>query len=161
MAGESKKKAVKSTETSFSFARLFSRRERFKDAEELENRLNEYFSLCEKLQAPVTYTGLMLSLGLSDKSSLSGLRYHSEYGDMIRTAISIVEGYYEARLSGNNAVGAIFALKNFGWSDRTDIAISDADPNKVALKESQLAVLNAGRAAFKELMESASNSNQD
>jgi len=33
----------------------------------------------------------------------------------------LVEAEYERRLHGNNVAGAIFALKNHGWSDKHEL----------------------------------------
>ena len=76
------------------------------------------------------------------------LRHHQEYGELVSAAIASVEFFYESKLSEGKPVGAIFALKNFGWSDRTDVAIADSDPQKIAMKEAQLAVLNTARKAM-------------
>ena len=127
---------------------IYARRERFKDKEELEERIDLFYDMCDSLGVPVTYTGLMLMLGLNNKNQLSGLRYHPEYGELICSAIATVEFFYETKLSEGKPVGAIFALKNFGWSDRTDVAIADTDPQKISEKEAQLAVLNAVRKSM-------------
>ncbi len=126
---------------------MYSRRPRFQDKEELKERIDLFYDMCECLNIPVTYTGLMLVLGLN-KNQLSVLRYHPEYGELVSAAIASVEFFYESKLSEGKPVGAIFALKNFGWSDRTDVAIADSDPQKVAMKEAQLAVLNTARKAM-------------
>lgn len=127
---------------------MYIKRDKFKDKEELQDRIDLFYDMCECLSMPVTYTGLMLVLGLNNKNQLSALRYHEEYGEIVRSAIASVEFFYEAKLSEGKPVGAIFALKNFGWSDRTDVAIADTDPHKVSLREAQLAVLNAVRKSL-------------
>lgn len=133
---------------------MYSRRPKFQDKEELEDRIDLFYDMCECLNMPVTYTGLMLVLGLNNKNQLSSLRYHQEYGELVSAAIASVEFFYESKLSEGKPVGAIFALKNFGWSDRTDVAIADSDPQKVAMKEAQLAVLNTARKAMQAVAES-------
>ena len=127
---------------------IYTKREKFKDKEELQERIDLFYDMCNDLRVPITYTGLMLVLGLNNKNQLSGLRYHEEYGEIVRSAIASVEFFYETQLSGGKPVGAIFALKNFGWSDRTDVAIADTDPHKVSVREAQLAVLNAVRKSL-------------
>lgn len=126
---------------------LYKRRERFKTLSDLRSRVDEFFSLCAKLRVPVTYTGLMLVLGLNHKSELSALRHHEEFGADIRQAIGAVEFFYESQLASPKPFGAIFALKNFGWSDRAEVAVTEVDPQKVLMKEAQLAILNQARKA--------------
>lgn len=124
---------------------IYARRDKFSGMDELKDRIDTYFDMCDCVGVSVTYTGLMLALGLSDKSQLSSLRYDSDYGDIVKGAISAVEFFYETKLSEGKPVGAIFALKNFGWSDRMDVALSDVDPQRIAMREAQLAVLNETR----------------
>ncbi len=41
-----------------------------------------------------------------------------EFTDSVRKAKLLVENQYERKLDGGKPAGAIFALKNMGWSDR-------------------------------------------
>jgi hypothetical protein len=68
-----------------------------------------------------TITGLCLTLGFSDKSTLYDYRDRSEFSHPIKTALLIVENGYENALRENNAAGSIFALKNMGWKDKTEV----------------------------------------
>jgi len=43
-----------------------------------------------------------------------------EFSDTIKKARLRIENEYEKQLSWGNATGAIFALKNFGWKDKTE-----------------------------------------
>lgn len=71
---------------------------------------------------PISVTGLAHALGLSSRASLDAYEARAEYADCVRRLKLACEMYYEDYLtSGNNATGAIFALKNFGWRDRHDI----------------------------------------
>ena len=92
--------------------------------EEFEKRANAYFSKCEEGDEPVTVTGLALAVGLSSRDGLVECGKRPEFADAVKRAKARVERAYERRLSGNSPAGAIFALKNMGWSDRQDIAMS-------------------------------------
>lgn len=71
---------------------------------------------------PVSVTGLAYALGLSSREALMVYERRPEYTDVVRRLKLACERYYEDYLtSGNNAAGAIFALKNMGWRDRHDI----------------------------------------
>ena len=51
----------------------------------------------------------------------------------------MVEAEYEARLSGNSPAGAIFALKNCGWSDKHEYEHSgEITTNVRALSDEEL-----------------------
>lgn len=80
----------------------------------------EYFRKCESEEKPITITGLSLALGLHGRDSLLDYEKRSEFSDTIKSLKAYVEMKYEERLSGANATGSIFALKNFGWADKQE-----------------------------------------
>src|SRR3990167_2422911 len=94
---------------------------KIKDVHELKQKINAYF---EKINAqpplerePVTITGLVLSCGYADINSFYAMEKRKEFTSTIKAARTLVVNAYERRLHGQNAAGAIFALKNFGWRD--------------------------------------------
>jgi len=68
-------------------------------------------------QAPLTITGLALALDTT-RQTLMDYQERDEFTDTVKRAKTVVENYAEKRLFGNNATGAIFALKNYGWKDK-------------------------------------------
>jgi hypothetical protein len=66
-------------------------------------------------------TGLSLSLGFADKTTLYEYRDRPEFSYPIKTAITMIEQYHEEGLCENNVAGRIFALKNMGWKDQTQM----------------------------------------
>lgn len=66
-----------------------------------------------------TITGLALYLGFCSRGTLNEYAKKDEFSDIIKRAMSKVEQSYEFRLVANNPTGAIFALKNMGWQDKT------------------------------------------
>ena len=106
---------------------------KFKDAEELEEAISSYFEKlididpetgAETLK-PSTVTGLALYLGFCSRQSLFDYGKKPEYSYIIRRARTCIENHYEQSLNGKSATGAIFALKNMGWADRTEITHND------------------------------------
>lgn len=119
----------------------------FADADELMNAVDEYFIYIEgeqqtitstvtdssgkekevketqwvRLPEPATITGLVLYLGFANRQSLLDYEKHEEYSDVIKRAKTRVEHEYEKKLSGDKPTGSIFALKNFGWKDKTEL----------------------------------------
>lgn len=93
---------------------------------------------------PVTVTGLALALGLSSVNQLRAYTQRKEYAFYVNRLLLLCENYYEENLTLNrNPMGAIFALRSFGWSD---------NPNEVDSSSLSLAdAIDAGRKAVTEL----------
>jgi hypothetical protein len=110
----------------------------FKNAEELQNVIDEYFDWCdnrtkkmwiEKTQsevmisdpAPYTMSGLARRLGL-DRHTLINYSHKDEFLATIKEARERVHEDVETRLLEKQATGAIFNLKNnFGWKDESKV----------------------------------------
>ena len=99
---------------------------KYQSVEQLQSAIDSYFESTEK----VTVTGLALHLGFNSRQALINYEgYSEEFHDAIKRAKLMVETYYEERLVGSHAAGAIFALKNFGWSDKLQTFIEVAQPD--------------------------------
>ena len=96
---------------------------RYKSPEEMQIRIDEYFLDNDK----PTICGLTLALGFCERRALLNYEgYGKEFYDIIKRAKLIVEEYYESCLAVNSkATGAIFALKNFDWSDKQEFSLSE------------------------------------
>ena len=64
---------------------------------------------------------MILHLGLSSRESLDEYGRRPEFSDSVKRAKLLVENQYEMKLDGSRPTGAIFALKNMGWSDRKEV----------------------------------------
>lgn len=106
---------------------------KFASVEELQAKIDDYFHSRvvinhdgEERSLPITITGLCLHLDTS-RETLCEYENKPEFTDAIKKAKMRVENFAEEMLHvGKNQTGAIFALKNFGWTDKTTIA-GDAD----------------------------------
>lgn len=102
----------------------------------MSERIEEYFSLCEKDKIIPTITGLAYTLNTTRKtlleyensnenSRLKGVEdsVKAEYINTIKRAKQRIEMEYEQALfNKNSVVGAIFTLKNnYGWVDKQEI----------------------------------------
>lgn len=65
----------------------------------------------------LTLTGLVLSLG-TNKTTMANYQKKPEYSDLINHAKLMIEHSYELSLRKRGRTSDIFALKNFGWSDK-------------------------------------------
>ncbi len=100
----------------------------FETVEQIEKKIQEYLDSCQPYMIgdkvilnPPTVTGLALFLGFAQRKSLLDYKGKDEFCNTIKRAVTCIEAAYEQRLSENNPTGAIFALKNMGWSDKQEI----------------------------------------
>lgn len=96
----------------------------FKSAEELHNAVEAYFESSPFGQ--YTVTGIALFLGFESRQSFYDYEKHEEYSYIIRKARLRVENGYENKLFTNSPTGAIFALKNMGWTDKIEQHVEHA-----------------------------------
>lgn len=108
----------------------------FETPEELNEAIRKYFEEDHKTRvvvvgkAPnnyevilpvITVTGLALYLGFESRQSLYDYEDKKEFSYIIKRARLFIEEEYEEQLQHGNTTGAIFALKNMGWSDKTEV----------------------------------------
>lgn len=106
----------------------------YKSAKELEDAIKKYFQEDHKtrkvvvgkapnnevIELPViTITGLAHYLGFASRQSFYDYEEKVEFSYIIKRARLEIEINYEEQLQYGNVTGAIFALKNMGWDDRT------------------------------------------
>jgi len=118
---------------------------KFKTVKELEDRIENYFlsityeralrdehgnevinglgnNVMQKLYTvPPTITGLAIHLG-TGRSTLMDYQNKDKFSNTIKMAKDLIEEQYERRLVKRGNGGDIFALKNFGWVDKQEIA---------------------------------------
>jgi hypothetical protein len=116
---------------------------KFESAEELASKAKEYFEFCEgeyemigytddngneqqrkewiRTPTQITITGLALALGFESRQSFYDNEKRDGFSYIIKKCRMIVENAYELALSGGYPTGAIFALKNMGWKDKTEV----------------------------------------
>lgn len=95
---------------------------KFKSAAELEGKIEEYFAECVRTGEPLTVTGLALALDTT-RETLMDYQEKNGYSDAVKRAKLRIENAYEKRLIARGNGGDIFALKQFGWKDRTEQAV--------------------------------------
>ena len=103
-------------------------------ADDIENKVNDYFNYCNENSKPFTMSGLALFL---DCSRTTLYQYENELVkfnnisdedkkrimNTVKRAKRMVEAYQEEQLFlGKSPVGTIFSLKNnFNWKDSQEI----------------------------------------
>ncbi len=122
----------------------------FETAEQLEQKIEEYISLCNECDPikPLTYTGLAYHLGFASRQSIWEYSKRSDELSLpIKRAMLRIEQSYEESLHGTSPAGSIFALKNRGWSDKTELKHSgsvkhELDYSRMTDKELQEIIEN-------------------
>ena len=94
---------------------------RYPTAELLQEAVDQYFIDLEAKKKNPTITGLVYHLGFASRKEIERQKAHGDdYDEVLSRARLRVEMIYEERLMSREVVGAIFALKNLGWSDKQE-----------------------------------------
>lgn len=101
----------------------------YKNSDEIKDSINNYFDSIlteDKAEYAVrpTMTGLALFLGFASRQSLYDYADKEEYSYIIKRSQQVIAMSYEEMLLSKSSTGAIFALKNMGWSDKTETDIT-------------------------------------
>lgn len=96
----------------------------FESPDKLQEMVDQYFAKVNEDKTRPTITGLCLALGFESRQSFYDYEKREGFSYTIKRARMWIENAYEQLLTSGYATGAIFALKNFGWSDKQDITHS-------------------------------------
>lgn len=124
----------------------------YKDAEELAQKIDQYFKEGVNVKSVVvgkgdnkelveievpTITGLCLYCGFESRQSFYDYEKRDGFSYIIKKARLFIETHYEELLQIGNTTGAIFALKNMGWIDKinNDLTTNGESINKPLTSE--------------------------
>lgn len=97
------------------------------DIETVQSKIDGYFKTIDE-DNPPTFNGLARALGYKSRTSLwEASKKDIPISEPIKVAMMRVEEAYEKRLFSASPTGAIFALKNRGWSDKSEVEVSGKD----------------------------------
>lgn len=100
---------------------------KFQTATEFEAAADAYFESCKPTPESdgdiPTVNGLCFALDIC-RDTLWEYAKKPEFSDAVKRARTRLEMAWERRLAGNACTGAIFWLKNQGWTDKTEQAIT-------------------------------------
>jgi len=88
---------------------------------------------------PATFTDLALYLGFTSLQAFDTYTASGKYSETLKWGRLRIEASYERKLHAQSATGAIFALKNMGWNERTE-----SKPQTEAPKTVTVTVLETG-----------------
>ena len=100
----------------------------YNNPQELQEKALDYFvQIIEHNKKPdtpfrrPTITGLVLHLGFCDRKSFYAYEQREGFVHTIKNLRTQIENVYEEHLVGPNVSGIIFALKNLGWVDKSEV----------------------------------------
>ncbi len=107
--------------------------------DEIQNKIDLYFDRLKKTNADgevvsddPTFCGLALALGYSSRTSLwENANAGNPISEPIKRSLLRIEESYEKALRFQSCTGAIFALKNRGWTDKTEDKEKDETINRL------------------------------
>jgi hypothetical protein len=109
---------------------------KFKSVEELQAKIDEYLATTPENE--ITISGLAYFLDC-ETETLRNYEKRDKFFATVKRAKQRVEWAYEKDLRRHGRSGDIFALKNFGWTDKTEVDNTHRFPNaaELALKLKQ------------------------
>ena len=96
----------------------------YDDPQVLHEEIIKYFEGCKESNERPTVTGLALFLGFASKQSIYDYEKDERFSYPIKRALTMIECELEKRLENQSVSGIIFALKNMGWTDKTQTELS-------------------------------------
>jgi DNA-packaging protein gp3 len=108
----------------------------YENASELQAQVDKYFewgyrkkkmynSEGKEYEIPaITITDLAIFLWFASRQSIYDYSEKGEFSYIIKRAQLFIEREYEERLSWTSPTGAIFALKNMWWKDKSETDIT-------------------------------------
>ena len=97
---------------------------KYKNPEDMQLLVDEYFKACDDKEEPYTVPGLAYALGFNSRQTLLNYQQMHGFSDVVDRAKLRIETQRAAQLVAGkvNVVGAIFDLKNnFQWKDKHEI----------------------------------------
>ena len=135
---------------------------KYKTAEEMQKGIDEYFEMCQPMPMmdasgkpfidnkgnqmyelnPPTLSGLALHLGFVNRASMYDYEQMGEFSDTVKKARTRCEQWIEKNgIEGKTPPAmAIFALKNYGWTDKPEKQETDDTANDLSILQQALGI---------------------
>lgn len=122
-------------------AQMTGRPPHYENREQMQEKILEYFNKCYKRgKCHATITGLILYLGFESRSTFYAYEEKEEFSYIIKCARMFVENCYENQLYSDRPSGAIFALNQMGWKQKTESETSV----KMQVLKAEVEIVDAG-----------------
>ena len=93
----------------------------FNSPEEMQEVADKYLLECDERKVRPTITRLCYNLGFESRQSFYDYEKREQFSYIVKRLRLWIESGYEEALSNNSPTGAIFALKNMGWKDKSEV----------------------------------------
>jgi len=110
----------------------------YENVKDLENKCFEYFKHCVDTKEKPTITGLTLFVGFCSRSSWDDYKKKEEFSYIVKRAKMTVENSYEQ----SGSTFDIFALKNMGWKDKSEVENTNYNYNSEELSKEEMQEYN-------------------
>ncbi len=104
---------------------------KFQDVKAFDDAVAEYF---RKAEGKATVTGLALHLDC-EVETLKSYSERDAFSASVKRAYLMVQNGYETKLYEPSCTGAIFALKNFGWKDKSEQEVTSNSTVKLDMSK--------------------------
>src|SRR4051812_24686350 len=94
---------------------------KYESSADLQQKVEQYFAHIKETGEAATITGIALWLGFESRQSFYDYEESEEFSYAIKRSRLKVEHEYELCLHKQSPTGAIFALKNMGWKDKSEV----------------------------------------
>ena len=119
----------------------------FNTPEEFVEKANAYFhKYNDKIITKMSWTGLCLAVGAESRQALDKYKngtHGSEFVGPVKAAMLVIERYYEEGWAGNSETKDIFVLKNFNWTDKSELGITPGEDDSGNKLKWQVEVVRA------------------
>lgn len=113
--------------------------------EKFDKAVEEYVEYKTKKKEPLTISGALLWMGIYDQHTLARYAERDGFAPSVKRLQVVVREGYERRMHTTQPTGAIFALKNMGWSDRVEAAVTNPDGTPLTIKVEVVFVTPGGK----------------
>ena len=110
----------------------------FERPEQLEEKCIGYLKHCIDNEEKPTITGLTLFVGFSSRSSWDDYSKRDGFSYIIKRAKMTIENSYEQ----SGGTFDIFALKNMGWKDKSEVKTTNYNYNSKDLSKKEMKEYN-------------------
>ena len=104
---------------------------KWNDPKSFAMAVEDFRLTCEANKEPMTHPALSLWLGFADKHSFWEYGETADYGPLVKKAKTMIEADILQRALKTGGAGAIFYLKNLGYTDRQLVSI---DPVSIVIR---------------------------
>ena len=102
----------------------------FKTEEDMKKAIDKYFKNCESRDVPYTMAGLAVALDI-DRQTLYNYEKKDKFFGIVKKARDKIEQAWEEHAFMKGNAGCIFVMKNYGYTDKQEVAVEHSNFDEV------------------------------